>query len=97
MIIESEKKKTAEQIMNAAWKFYLLSTSPRKTVTFNPKDSIAFEGATGPYLQYAGVRLQSIFKKAKTAGIVNCDHPDADCIELGVPEKPLGIKILEFQ
>ncbi len=94
---ESEKKKTAEQIMNAAWKFYLLSTSPRKTVTFNPKDSIAFEGATGPYLQYAGVRLQSIFKKAKTAGIVNCDHPDADCIELGVPEKPLGIKILEFQ
>ena len=89
----------SEQIMNAAWKFYLLSTSPRKNVTFDPKQSIAFEGATGPYLQYAGVRIKSILEKAE-----NMDLPPYQggtkggnvAQNLGASEKPLGIKILEY-
>ncbi len=90
---DADKKKTAEQIMNAAWKFYLLSTSPRKTVTFNPKESIAFEGATGPYLQYAGVRLRSIFRKAE----INEKLQITNYEFFGNEEKALGVKILEFQ
>ena len=95
----SEAQVISEQIMNAAWKFYLLSTSPRKSVTFDPKKSIAFEGATGPYLQYAGVRMKSIFKKAQnnlpplqggTKGGISAQTT------LGSKEKPLGIKILEY-
>ncbi len=91
---KKEMKSTAELIMDAAWKFYLLQTSPKKTMMFDPEKSIAFEGATGPYLQYAGVRIKSIFKKA--------DMPASFCKGevgggfLGTPEKPLGVKVLQF-
>jgi len=91
-------ERTAEQIQNAAWKFYLLRTSPRKTITFDAQKSIDFHGATGPYLQYAGVRIRSILKKS---GGNESDfeklQPSPDSITtLGKPEKPLGVKILEF-
>lgn len=89
-ISDEKARDTAEKIMNAAWKFYLLSTSPRKTMTFDPKKSIAFEGATGPYLQYAGVRMKSIFRKAQEQGI----SPSQE--NLSEAEKSLGVKILEF-
>jgi arginyl-tRNA synthetase len=62
---ENAKNETSEKIMDAAWKFYLLSTNPRKSITFDVEKSIAFEGATGPYLQYAGVRIKSILRKSK--------------------------------
>jgi len=87
---ETEKNQAAEQIMNAAWKFFILTTSPRKSITFDPEKSIAFEGATGPYLQYAGVRIKSIFRKA--GGTSSGDFSEF----LGEVEKPLGVKILEF-
>ena len=102
----------AEQIQNAAWKFYLLSTSPRKTITFDKENSIKFEGATGPYLQYAGVRMKSIFRKAteekrekrkekstKSPAETSYLAPLTShfIALLGKPEKPLGVKILEFQ
>ncbi len=90
---EKDAKVVAEQIMNAAWKFYLLSTSPRKSITFDSKKSIAFEGATGPYLQYAGVRLRSIFRKAE----INDKLQITNYEFFGNEEKPLGVKILEFQ
>ncbi|MDH3325077.1 MAG: arginine--tRNA ligase, partial [Candidatus Peregrinibacteria bacterium] len=79
----------AEQIQNAAWKFYLLRTGPRKSITFDSQKSIDFHGATGPYLQYAGVRIKSILKKAGKV-------PAPDLNILGEEEKPLGVKILEF-
>ena len=61
----AEIKMIAEQVQNAAWKFYLLRTSPNKVITFDAKKSIDFHGATGPYLQYAGVRIKSILSKAE--------------------------------
>ncbi len=85
----------AEKIQNAAWRFFLLRTSPFKTITFDTKKSIDFQGATGPYLQYAGVRIKSILKKAKKQNI----KIEKDFIAenfLGEEEKNLGIKILEF-
>ncbi len=90
---ESVQKQIAEQIMNAAWKFYLLSTSPRKSITFDPKKSIAFEGATGPYLQYAGVRIRSILAKSN----INLGKTKPNSSVLGDAEKPLGAKILAFE
>ncbi len=100
---EAAIKRTAEQIMNAAWKFYLLQTNPKKTMLFDPEASIAFEGGTGPYLQYAGVRIKSIFKKATLPpsfgkggdGGGFFDQGNANSI-LGDVEKPLGVKILQF-
>jgi len=87
---DEDVKKLSEQIMNASWKFFLLSTSPNKTVTFDKEKSIAFEGSTGPYLQYAGVRLKAIFRKAEEVGIENRE------VGMGEVEKKLGVKILEF-
>ena len=92
-ISESDARKAAEQIMNGAWKFYLLSTSPRKTITFETEKSISFEGATGPYLQYAGVRLRSIFRKAEPLAK---DSQKVAATMLQDEEKGLGVKILEF-
>ncbi len=87
---KDEALKIAEQIQNAAWKFFLLSTSPKKTITFDPKKSIQFEGATGPYLQYAGVRIKSILNKAGKV----CGTECKDVLEDS--EKPLGVKLIEF-
>lgn len=81
----------AEAIMNASWKFYLLTTAPKKSITFEKEKSIAFEGATGPYLQYAGVRIKSLLRKAG-------DLPEGDMsAQLGNEEKPLGNMILRYQ
>lgn len=90
---EAEIQTIADQVQNAAWKFYLLRTSPNKTITFDAEKSIDFQGATGPYLQYAGVRIKSILKKAKSAGI-EFETSSNSC--LGEIEKPLGVKILEW-
>ncbi len=90
---ESEKDKTAEEIQNSAWKFFLLSTNPKKTITFEVDKSISFEGATGPYLQYAGVRIKSLLRKIE-AGDLKIENPAKF---LGESEKALGVKILEFK
>lgn len=89
---QDEAHTIAEQIMDGAWKFALLSTSPKKAITFDPEESIAFDGATGPYLQYAGVRIRSLLRKATDEGIT----PEGDVSLLGEAEKRLGAKILEF-
>jgi len=68
-LAEAEVLTIADQVQNAAWKFYLLKTSPNKTITFEAEKSIDFQGATGPYLQYAGVRIKSILHKAKASSI----------------------------
>jgi len=54
---------TAEKIALGAWNYYLLQTTALKDMTFNPAESISFNGNTGPYLQYTGARLCSILKK----------------------------------
>lgn len=83
----------AEQIMNGAWKFYILSTSPKKTITFDAQKSIDFQGATGPYIQYAGVRIRSLFEKS---GYTMENLPPIDFQAFTEEEKPLGVKILEY-
>jgi arginyl-tRNA synthetase len=44
-------------------KFYLLRVDPKKTMVFNPEDSIDFHGFTGPFVQYTHARIKSILKK----------------------------------
>lgn len=60
----------AEKIAVGALHYYLLQTSPTKDMLFNPKESLSFNGNTGPYLQYMGARISSILKKAEDAGVV---------------------------
>jgi arginyl-tRNA synthetase len=54
---------TAEAIALGALNFYLLAPSPYKDMVFDPRESISFTGATGPYLQYTGARISSMLRK----------------------------------
>ena len=54
---------TAERVALGALHYYLLQTSPVKDMIFNPEESLAFTGNTGPYLQYVGARVSSMLRK----------------------------------
>ncbi len=54
---------TAEAIALGALNYYLLAPSPYKDMIFDPRESISFTGATGPYLQYTGARISSMLRK----------------------------------
>jgi len=59
-----EKKRIYKIIGKAALKYFLLKVDPKKEILFDPKKSIDFNGNTGPFLQYAYVRIQSLLHKA---------------------------------
>ena len=56
-------KHTAEMVCRGAVNYYLLQVSSRKDMIFDPAESIAFNGNTGPYLQYAGARINNMLGK----------------------------------
>jgi arginyl-tRNA synthetase len=60
----SEKAKTIDTIAMGALKYFLLKVDPRKNMTFNPRESIDFNGNTGPFIQYTYARIQSLKTKA---------------------------------
>lgn len=63
---EEEKKKINQQIGLGALKYYILKVDPKKRILFDPKESIDFNGNTGPFVQYTFARIQSILRKADT-------------------------------
>ncbi|MDR2602520.1 MAG: arginine--tRNA ligase [Spirochaetaceae bacterium] len=67
---------TAEKIALGAIHYYLLQASPERDMLFNPKESLSFNGNTGPYLQYMGARICSLLKKAREAGFKNAGKED---------------------
>lgn len=61
---DEEVDRRSAVIANAAIKFYLLNTSPRQDMHFNPEESISFDGRTGPYCLYAYARACALMRKA---------------------------------
>ncbi len=61
---EQARKQTAKQIAVGALRYFMLKFTRNTVIAFDFKDALAFEGETGPYLQYAVVRVRSIFRKA---------------------------------
>jgi arginyl-tRNA synthetase len=51
-----------------ALKYFILKVDPKKTMTFNPKESIDLNGNTGPFIQYTHARIQSVLRKARETG-----------------------------
>lgn len=66
---ESEKENICRQIGLGALKYFILKVDPKKNMTFNPKESIDFNGNTGPFIQYTYARIRSVLKKAEETGI----------------------------
>ncbi len=54
---------TAHDIALGAINYYMLQFDPAKDITFNPRESLSFNGNTGPYLQYMGARICSMLRK----------------------------------
>ncbi|MDR3262503.1 MAG: arginine--tRNA ligase [Tannerella sp.] len=65
-------------------KYFILKVDPRKSMTFNPKESIDFNGNTGSFIQYTHARICSVLRKAKEQGLVIPDQLS--------PETPLTTK-----
>jgi len=64
-----EKKSIVETIGLGALKYFILKVDPKKTMTFDPKESIDFNGNTGPFIQYTYARILSLIRKAEAKGI----------------------------
>ena len=58
----------AETVGMGALKYFLLKVDPRKNMMFNPKESIDFNGNTGPFIQYTYARIRSVLRKAQEQG-----------------------------
>lgn len=63
-----ESAEIARIVGMGALKYFLLKVDPRKNITFNPKESIDFNGNTGPFIQYTYARIRSVLRKAEAAG-----------------------------
>ena len=61
---DEEKQQLYKTIGLGALKYYILKVDPKKRILFNPKESIDFQGNTGPFIQYTYARIQSILRKA---------------------------------
>jgi len=85
-----EKQKLYEKIGLGALKYFILKVDPKKGILFNPKESVDFQGNTGPFIQYTYARIQSILRKDK-----NSVYTLPDVIEMHPKEKEL-IKQLEL-
>ena len=67
---EEEAKQIARIVGLGALKYFILKVDPRKNMTFSPKESIDFNGNTGPFIQYTYARIRSVLRKAAESGIV---------------------------
>ena len=68
-ISEEEKEKLYRMIGLGALKYFIIKVDPKKTMLFDPKESIDFNGNTGPFIQYTHARIRSILRKATERGI----------------------------
>lgn len=79
-----------------ALKYFILKVDPRKNMTFNPKESIDFNGNTGPFIQYTHARISSVLRKAAESGIVIPAQIEKD-IEITEKEISLIQRLAEFK
>ena len=79
--LDGLSKEETDEIMRivgmGALKYFILKVDARKNMTFNPKESIDFNGNTGPFIQYTYARIRSIMRKAAEEGI-DVVHADTD-------------------
>lgn len=62
---QQERQQLYKTIGLGALKYYILKVDPKKRILFDPKESIDFQGNTGPFIQYTYARIQSILRKAE--------------------------------
>lgn len=66
---EEEANAVSTMVGLGALKYFILKVDPKKTMLFDPRESIDFNGNTGPFIQYTHARIRSVLRKAAEAGI----------------------------
>lgn len=92
---EEEAADIARIVGLGALKYFILKVDATKNMTFNPKESIDFNGNTGPFIQYTYARIRSILRKAAEAGITVPEKLNAG-LELSLKEEGLIQMLSEF-
>ena len=88
---EEEKEKSYETVGLGALKYFMLKVDPKKKMLFNPKESIDFNGNTGPFIQYTYARIQSLLAKAEY------EEQKISEYEINDSEKDLMMNIFNFK
>ncbi|MGN0049508.1 MAG: arginine--tRNA ligase [Bacteroides sp.] len=94
-LTQAEADDIARIVGLGALKYFILKVDARKNMTFNPKESIDFNGNTGPFIQYTYARIQSVLRKAAEAGICIPQQLDTD-IALSTKEEGLIQMLADF-
>ena len=94
-LTQEEADDIARIVGLGALKYFILKVDARKNMTFNPKESIDFNGNTGPFIQYTYARIRSVLRKAAEAGIVIPEVLPAN-IELSEKEEGLIQMVADF-
>lgn len=88
---DEEKAELYETIAMGALKYYILKVDPKKRILFDPKESVDFNGNTGPFIQYTFARIQSLLRKESPKDF------DFNAIELNGAEKEIIRALNDFQ
>ncbi|MDR0824391.1 MAG: arginine--tRNA ligase [Prevotella sp.] len=94
-ISEDEANNISRIVGMGALKYFILKVDPKKNMTFNPKESIDFNGNTGPFIQYTYARIQSVLRKATEQGLVMPATLQAN-IPLSVKEESLVQQVADY-
>ncbi len=89
---EEEKDKLYHTIGLGALKYFIMKVDPKKTMLFNPKESIDFNGNTGPFIQYTHARIKSILRKADEQGLAH----DASVVESSVLPSSKEVRLIKL-
>lgn len=95
-VSDQEAHDIAKMIGQGALKYFILKVDPKKNMTFNPEESIDFNGNTGPFIQYTHARIQSILRRAAEQGI-DIDTKIDTTVELSEKEEGLVQMLAEFE
>ena len=88
---DEEKSDLYETIAMGALKYYILKVDPKKRILFDPKESVDFNGNTGPFIQYTFARIQSLLRKESPKEF------DFESIELNAAEKEIIRALNDFE
>ncbi len=92
---EAEAREVARIVGLGSLKYFILKVDPRKNMTFNPKESIDFNGNTGSFVQYTYARIRSLMRKAEAAGY-NIPATLPTDLQLSEKEEALVQKLNEY-
>ena len=87
---EAEQDELFRMLSLGALKYFIIKVDPRKTMLFDPKESIDFNGNTGPFIQYTHARIKSILRKAQAQGI------DWTSVSENVELNPKEVRIIKI-